>query len=140
MESKMKLPLTILWVCGVLTLWASQAQAEQPAPDSHRGLDVQVMQVVELGPEIEGMDGRQLRLRKLTIAPGGHIALHSHKNRPAVAYVLEGTTTVTFGDGTVRRFSAGDSISADGKTTHWHQNNGEENAVVMTADVYQAAK
>lgn len=139
MQWSRALPAILLSLGGVLLLVPNQACAQQPAPDSHQGLDVQVLQSVALGPEIEGMDGRQLRLRLLTIEPGGHIALHSHSNRPAVAYVLEGTTTVTFGDGTVRRFSAGDSISADGRTTHWHKNNEGVKAVVVAADIFEAA-
>jgi quercetin dioxygenase-like cupin family protein len=131
--------MLLLSACGALPWIWNQARAEQPAPDSHLGLEVQVLQSVDLGPEIEGLDGRQLRLRLLTIEPGGHIALHSHGNRPAVAYVLEGTTTVTFADGTVKRFSAGDSISADGRTTHWHKNNEGVKVVVVTADIFEAA-
>jgi len=76
----------------------------------------------------------------LTLQPGGHIGLHSHKDRPAVAYVMQGTTTVTFGDGTVRRFSAGDSIAADGNTTHWHRNDEQEAAILVTADILHTAK
>ena len=31
-----------------------------------------------------------MRMRMLTIEPGGHIGIHSHKDRPAVAYFLQG--------------------------------------------------
>ena len=81
------------------------------------------------------MDGRQLRLRKLVIKPGGYIGIHSHKDRPAVAYILEGATTVTFGDGTEKRFAAGDSIAADRNTTHWHRNDEQVDMVLVTVDV-----
>lgn len=50
--------------------------------------------VVDLGPEIEGMAGRQLRMRVLTIEPGGYIGLHSHEDRPAVVYFMQGTDEV----------------------------------------------
>ena len=60
------------------------------APKDNKGFTASKTTVVDLGPEIEGMAGRQLRLRLLTIEPGGHIGLHSHKDRPAVVYFLTG--------------------------------------------------
>jgi len=116
------------------------ANAEEIAPTSHQGFEAAVLQSLDLGQEIEGLEGRQLRLRKLSLEPGGHIAVHSHKDRPAVAYILQGTTTVTFADGTSKRFSAGDSISADGNTTHWHRNDESEPMVLVTVDVFNAAR
>ncbi len=112
--------------------------AEDSAPTSNQGLEAVVLQALDLGHEIEGLEGRQLRLRKLTLDPGGHIAVHSHKNRPAVAYVVVGTTTVTFGDGSVKQFHAGDSISANKNTTHWHRNDGSEAMTLVTADIFQS--
>ena len=131
------IPLTIafLWIAA-----SSAAVAEQTPPNSTSGVDILKLEAVDLGPEIEGMQGRQLRLRMLTLEPGGHIGLHSHKDRPAVAYVIQGTTTVTLGDGTVKRFSAGDSISADRNTSHWHRNDENEPAVLLTADIFNTAK
>ena len=42
-----------------------------------------------LGPEIEGMTGRQLRMRMVTIEPGGVFGpIHDHKDRPGTVYVL----------------------------------------------------
>ena len=87
----------------------------QEAPKDNKGFKTAKSEVVELGPEIPGMEGRQLRLRLLTIEPGGHIGVHSHKDRPAVVYFLQGTDTVIFGDGSVKTFKPGDTGSA------WHQ-------------------
>jgi hypothetical protein len=39
---------------------------EQGAPDTH-GVAVEFLATVDLGPEIEGMAGRQLRMRMVTI-------------------------------------------------------------------------
>ena len=43
-----------------------------------------------LGPDFPALAGRELRLRQITIAPGGSIGLHLHDQRPGVAYILEG--------------------------------------------------
>lgn len=35
------------------------------------GVDVKLLGMVDLGPELDGMAGHQLRMRMVTIAPGG---------------------------------------------------------------------
>jgi quercetin dioxygenase-like cupin family protein len=131
----------VLLTLGAISIVASgRADAQQTPPSTTEGVAIEILQSVDLGPEIEGMQGRQLRLRMLTLEPGGFIGLHSHKDRPAVAYVVRGTTTVTFEDGTVRRFSAGESIAANRNTTHWHRNDEAEPAVLLTADIPKTAK
>jgi hypothetical protein len=70
----------------VLGLGANFARAAE-APKDNKGYTASKTTVVELGPEFEGMAGRQLRLRLLTIEPGGYIGLHNHKDRPAVVFL-----------------------------------------------------
>lgn len=43
---------------------------EQVAPET-KGVTVEVLSTVDLASEIEGMEGRQLRTRMVTIEPGG---------------------------------------------------------------------
>ena len=43
---------------------------DQAAPET-KGVTVQPLATVDLGPEIEGMAGRQLRMRMVTMEPGG---------------------------------------------------------------------
>ena len=43
--------------------------SEQTSP-STQGVTVELLAAVDLGPEIEGMAGRQLRMRLVTMAPG----------------------------------------------------------------------
>jgi quercetin dioxygenase-like cupin family protein len=93
--------------------------------------------MVELGPEFPGMEGRQLRFRVLTIEPGGHIGLHSHKQRPAVVYFLQGTDTVIRDDGTSQTFKAGDMTAEPGTTIHWHRNDGKDAVIFVTADIFK---
>lgn len=116
------------------------AHSQQNAPKDNKGFKATGMQVVDLGPEIVGMSGRQLRMRLLTIEPGGYIGIHSHKDRPAVVYFLQGTDTVTSEDGTVNVFRPGDTSSATKDTTHWHRNDGKEPVVLIAVDVFHSAK
>jgi hypothetical protein len=46
---------------------------EQVAPET-KGVTVKLLATVDLGPEIEGMAGRQLRMRMVTIEPGGALS------------------------------------------------------------------
>jgi len=116
------------------------ANAEQAPPKGNKGLTVAAKQSIELGPEIENMNNRQLRMRVLTIEPGGHIGKHSHKGRPAEAYVLSGVDTVTYADGTQKVLKAGDTTFGNKDTTHWHQNNGTEPVVLLVVDVFNNEK
>jgi quercetin dioxygenase-like cupin family protein len=121
--------------------WAPQpANSQQAAPEANQGFSATAKQAVDLGPEIEAMEGRQLRMRLITIEPGGHNAIHNHKDRPVVVYFLQGTDTVTFGDGTMNVFRPGDTSSANKDTTHWHRNDGEEPVVFVAVDVFQNAQ
>ena len=116
------------------------ASAQDTVPKDNKGFKTAKAQVVDLGPEIDGMSGRELRMRVLTIEPGGHIGLHSHKDRPAVVYFLQGTDTVLSADGTSKTFHAGDKSSATKDTTHWHRNDGKDDVVLIAVDVFHPAK
>jgi len=109
------------------------------APKDNKGYTASKTTVVDLGPEFEAMAGRQLRLRVLTIEPGGHIGMHSHKDRPAVVYFMQGTDTVTRDDGSSQTFHPGDTIGETGKTVHWHRNDGKDAVILITADIFKPA-
>jgi hypothetical protein len=118
----------------VLGLGANVARAAE-APKDNKGYTASKTTVVELGPEFEGMAGRQLRLRLLTIEPGGYIGLHNHKDRPAVGYFLQGTT-LSFA--TMARRRPSNPVTRIGTTVHWHRNDGTDAAILITADIFKA--
>ena len=66
---------------------------EEMAPET-RGVTVQELRTVDLAREIEGMAGHQLRMRMVTIEPGGVFGpIHDHRGRPGTVYILQGTIT-----------------------------------------------
>lgn len=135
-----KLFFAVVLFSALLFSYGKQvANSQQTVPKDNKGFKATVKQAVDLGPEIEGMKGRQLRLRVLTIEPGGYIGLHSHKDRPAVVYFLQGTDTVTSEGGTVKLYGPGDTSSATKDTTHWHRNDGKETVVLIAVDVFHNA-
>jgi quercetin dioxygenase-like cupin family protein len=120
--------------CGALIVHAADA------PKDNKGFTSSKATVVDLGPEYNAMAGRQLRLRVLTIEPGGYIGLHSHKDRPAVVYFLQGTDTVIRDDGSSQTFHPGETTGETGATVHWHRNDGKDAVILVTADIFNTAK
>jgi len=118
--------------------WAANTVRAEDAPKGNQGYTTPKTVVIDLGSEIEAMKGWQLRLRELKIEAGGHIGIHSHKDRPAVVLFTQGTDTVTNADGSAKTFNAGDTTAEGVKTVHWHKNVGSDNVIIFTADLIKA--
>jgi quercetin dioxygenase-like cupin family protein len=107
---------------------------EQAAPET-KGVTVAELATVDLGPEIGGMAGRRLRMRLVTIEPGGVFGpLHDHKDRPGIVYVLEGTIT-DHRDGVATDYGPGVGWPEDRNTLHWLENRGATAAVEISVDI-----
>jgi quercetin dioxygenase-like cupin family protein len=94
-----------------------------------------------LGPEFAALRGqelrdRELRLREITVAPGGSIALHRHDRRPGIAYILEGQMTERRGPGfTPKVFGPGQVAFEGDGITHWWRNEGTTPARALVVDI-----
>jgi len=109
---------------------------DEKAPDT-KGIAVKLLGVVDLGPEIEGMEGRQLRMRMVTIEPGGVFGpVHDHRDRPGMVYVLQGTIT-DHRDGVATDYGPGLGWPEDRSTLHWLENRGTVPAVEVSVDIVQ---
>lgn len=124
-------------VLGIALAFGVGVAVGQSAPTENKGVKVSPPTAIDLTNEIEGVAGRQLRLRTVTIEPGGMAALHSHKGRPAVAYIAQGTLTEHREGVGTREYGAGDSLTEDGGTTHWAENKGSEPVIVVAVDVFK---
>ncbi len=125
------------WLLGFgLAIGVGNASAQQAAPTENKGITITPLSVVDLGPEIIGMQGRQLRLRMLTIEPGGVLAVHSHKDRPGAAYILKGTVMEHRGD-VAKEYGAGQNWSEEGNVIHWLENKGTSPAVLIVTDIFK---
>jgi quercetin dioxygenase-like cupin family protein len=110
---------------------------EQAAPES-KGVAVELLTTVDLGPEIPGMEGRELRMRMVTIDPGGVFGpVHDHIGRPGTVYVLRGTIT-DHRDGTTTEYGPGVGWPEDRNTLHWLENRGSVQAVEISVDVVRS--
>lgn len=103
------------------------------------GITVELLSTVDLGPEIEGMAGRELRMRMVTFAPGAvYGPLHAHKDRPGIVYILQGTIT-DHRDGAATEYGPGVGWPEDRHTTHWLENRGTIPAVEISVDIVRRA-
>jgi quercetin dioxygenase-like cupin family protein len=106
----------------------------QAAPGT-TGVTVKLLATLDLGPEIEGMTGRQLRMRMVTIDPGGVFGpLHDHKDRPGMVYILQGTIT-DHRNGLATEYGPGLGWPEDKDTLHWLENRGTTPAVEISVDI-----
>jgi len=106
----------------------------QGGPET-KGVSVAELGTVDLGPEIEGMTGRRLRMRMVTIAPGGVFGpVHDHRGRPGIVYVLQGTIT-DHRDGVATDYAPGVGWPEDRNTVHWLENRGTIPAVEISVDI-----
>lgn len=104
-----------------------------------KGVTVELLGTVDLGPEIEGMAGRQLRMRKFTMEPGAVLGpLHDHQDRPGIVYILQGTIT-DHRDGVTADYGPGLGWGEDKNTLHWLENRGTIPAVEISVDIVRQA-
>ncbi len=108
--------------------------AEQAPPET-KGITVKLLAALDLGAEIEGMAGLQLRMRMVTIEPGGVFGpIHDHRDRPGMVYILQGTIT-DHRNGVAKEYGPGVGWPEDKNTTHWLENRGTTSAVEISVDI-----
>lgn len=109
------------------------------APET-AGVTSELLATVDLGPEIKGMGGQQLRMRMFTFEPGAVFGpVHDHKDRPGMVYILQGTIT-DHRDGTATDYGPGVGWPEDRSTTHWLENRGTVPAVEISVDIHRIAE
>lgn len=113
--------------------------SNEPLAPATNGVTVELLGSVDLGPELEGMAGRRLRMRMVTFEPGGVFGpIHDHKGRPGIVYILQGTIT-DHRDGVATDYGPGVGWPEDRNTTHWLENRGSIQAVEISVDIVEQA-
>ena len=110
----------------------------QVVPET-RGVTAELLATVDLGPEIEGMVGRELRMRMFTFEPGAVFGpVHDHKDRPGIVYILQGTIT-DHRDGVITDYGPGVGWPEDRNTMHWLENRGTGPAIEISVDIVRSS-
>lgn len=129
------------------TVMASGAFAGECPPDHKKadarekvdlkpvGVTDTVIAMIDVEQE-QGIDDRKFRMRKLTIEPGGIVPWHSHGDRPAIIYVVEGEIHEYASNcGKPILHEAGEVVAETKDVSHWWKNLGDTTVVLLSADL-----
>jgi quercetin dioxygenase-like cupin family protein len=120
-----------LWLFGMII-----AASAQDAPTQSKGQKAVELCSLDLTAEIDSGAGRKLRVRMITLEPGGIVAVHGHQDRPTLMHVLEGSVLSHVAGKPDRILHVGD-CAAEGKdiTHHWMETMGNEPVKYISVDV-----
>ena len=126
-----------------LPAFAGECPADQKKPNAREAVDFKPVGVtdttiasIDVSTAPYNIDGRQFRMRKLTVEPGGIVPWHSHADRPAIIYIVEGEIHEHASNcaGPIVH-KAGDVVAETGDISHWWKNQGDETVVLLSADL-----
>lgn len=96
----------------------------------------EILGSIGLGEDFEALQGRSLRVRRVTVAPGAVVGVHQHTTRPGVLYMLEGELVEVRNDSdepVTRR--KGDTSFEKGGVIHWWRNDSGKTAIALVVDI-----
>jgi quercetin dioxygenase-like cupin family protein len=128
----------VIWLGAVaLAFGIGTVVGEQAPPTGNTGTKVGEPEAIDLAPWANDMKGRELRMRRFDVAPGGILGIHSHDDRPDVSYLVQGTLT-EYRAGDFMKVRPSETLHSAGKgVTHWVVNNGNTPAILIVADVFK---
>jgi quercetin dioxygenase-like cupin family protein len=121
----------LVFMCG----YAAGQRRPAPPPENV-GQTQELLGTMKLAGEVPGADKHVLRLRRITLQPGGALARHNHVDRPAVTYLVQGQMTYYPEGKPPVVINPGQGAGEGRATTHWAENTGSEPAVWIAADIY----
>jgi len=95
-------------------------------------VEPQVLGTVDAG---ENCPGHVLRMRRVTFEPGAAIPMHSHKERPEVFLIMEGTLTDTVKGQSPTQLAAGTAGINGTEVEHVPANETSKPVVVLAVDL-----
>jgi quercetin dioxygenase-like cupin family protein len=111
------------------------AGATKPVTVAAKDVTDKVLGTIDVAKE-QGINDRVFRLRRLDIQPGGIVPWHSHADRPALIYIVEGEVLEYSSDCAVPIKHKAGEVSAETKgVAHWWKNEGSKPVVLISADL-----
>ena len=114
---------------------SAAAAGQRKPPAQTVGQTEEALRSLDLTGELESGKGRPLRMRRITVQPGGALAVHSHVDRPAVTYMLQGEMTYHQDGKPDVVVGPGQGFAEGRGTTHWGENTGNVPAVWIAVDI-----
>jgi len=149
----MKKSTFVLSTCALVlsisgAAWAGECPADKVgtnklanAPTAPVGVVDTELASVDLSKENVKLSDRRLRLRAMTIAPGGVVPLHSHEDRPALIKVNAGEIYENSSKCLVPILhKAGDVARESLGTQHWWKNEGSQPVELTIGDIVNDKK
>ena len=128
--------VTACGAAGFMLLSAGYVLGQQSAPADYKLVAEDVLASIDLAKEIDSVQDRELRLSRATIAPGGHVGLHSHQGDPTIVYLLSGVLTNHHDDGATEKLQEGQVFAEFGPRTHWVENQGSAPVIFIVANIH----
>ena len=101
-----------------------------------KGVTDTVLASIDLSKEKVNLADRQLRTRKLVVQPGGIVPWHSHGDRPAIIYIIEGEILEFASNCAGPILNKAGEVRAEKKgTAHWWKNLSDKPVVLFIGDV-----
>ena len=111
------------------------------APTAPVGVVDTELASIDLAKENVKLDQRRLRMRHMTIAPGGIVPFHSHEDRPALIMVNSGEIYENSSKCAVPILHKAGEISREFLgTKHWWKNMGTQTVDLTIADIVNDKK
>ena len=136
-------------LCGALLLTPSLAErrgmssrqvvttdGQKAGAKAHKDVTEKLLGSIDLSQEKVAVAGHHFRMRRLEIKPGGEVAWHSHTERPALIYVVEGAITEYSSHcADPIQHKAGDLSIEQKGLSHWWKNTSDKPVVLISADI-----
>jgi quercetin dioxygenase-like cupin family protein len=119
----------------IFAFLAGYAAGQRQPPAENVGQSEELLRTLDLTNELDSTKGRPLRMRKITVQPGGVLGLHNHVDRPAITYLLQGEMTYRAEGKPDQVIKPGGGFAEGRATTHWAENTGKVPAVWIAVDI-----
>jgi len=119
----------------MLAFASGYTAGQSQVPTETVGQSQEQLRSLDLTGELDSVEGRPLRMRKITLEPGGVIGIHNHVDRPAVTYLLQGQMTYRQDGEPDMVANPGDGFAEGRATTHWGESTGSVPAVWVAVDI-----
>jgi quercetin dioxygenase-like cupin family protein len=93
-----------------------------------------------LREDMNGLDGQEVIMQAVTLAPGGVIPWHTHPDGHEITYVIEGTAKLEVEGQGVRELKAGDGFHLQPGTAHRAFNDSKAPAKVVVVRINAKGK
>ena len=137
------LPRVIVLLVGIsVGISGNTILAAASGPKEHKGISVGSLEALPASTlkATIGLEGYTLRMRSITVMPGGQIAQHSHADRPGIVTMVDGTWVEGKPGGEdVYSAEAYGTFQENEDTIHWIYNRTDTPATALVCDIAKSS-